>query len=141
MLQLLQTVAAPWQHGKNLRLILGWARAGARLGLLLRLESGSVPNSLLLGAAPFMTSLAVDKFPVARLSLSLSLSFPRVFAISHASLPPNQLVKRRTRLYTPNWHSYSCLIFIFMFIFTQVSLSLPLSLVQLASFIKIDRKS
>lgn len=72
-------------------------------------------------------------------SPSLSLSFSRVFAISHASLPPNQLVKRRTRLYTPNWHSYSCLIF--MFIFTQVSLSLPLSLVQLASFIKIDRKS
>lgn len=71
MLQLLQTVAAPWQHGKNLRLILGWARAGARLGLLLRLESGSVPYSLLLGAAPFMTSLAVDKFPVALLSLPL----------------------------------------------------------------------
>lgn len=141
MLQLLQTVAAPWQHGSlaNFRLILGWARAGARLSLLLRLESGSVPYSLLLGAAPFMTSLAVDKFPVARLSLYLSLSFSGVFAISHASLPPNQLVKRRTRLYTPNWHSYSCLIF--MFIFTQVSLSLPLSLVQLASFIKIDRKS
>lgn len=132
MLQLLQTVAAPWQHGNlaNFRLILGWARAGARLGLLLRLESGSVPYSrtLLLGAAPFMTSLAVDKFPVARLCLSpsLYLSFSRVFAISHASLPPNQLVKRRTRLYTPNWHSYSCLIF--MFIFTQGSLSLPLSL-------------
>lgn len=129
MLQLLQTVAAPWQHGNlaNFRLILGWARAGARLALLLRLESGSVPYSrtLLLGAAPFMTSLAVDKFPVARLSLYLSLSFPRVFAISHASLPPNQLVKRRTRLYTQNWHSYSCLIF--MFIFTQVSLSLPRS--------------
>lgn len=74
MLQLLQTVAAPWQHGNlaNFRLILGWARAGARLALLLRLESSSVPYSLLLGAAPFMTSLAVDKFPVARLSLSLS---------------------------------------------------------------------
>lgn len=74
MLQLLQTVAAPWQHGKNLRLILGWARAGARLGLLLRLESGSVPysRSLLLGAAPFMTSLAVDKYPVAPLPLFLS---------------------------------------------------------------------
>lgn len=129
MLQLLQTVAAPWQHGSlaNFRQILGWARAGARLSLLLRLESGSVPYSrtLLLGAAPFMTSLAVDKFPVARLSLSLSLSFSGVFAISHASLPPNQLVKRRTRLYTPNWHSYSC--HIFMFIFTQVSLSLPRS--------------
>lgn len=74
MLQLLQTVAAPWQHGKNLRLILGWARAGARPGLLLRLESGSVPYSLLLGAAPFMTSLAVDKYPVAPLPLFLSLS-------------------------------------------------------------------
>lgn len=75
MLQLLQTVAAPWQHGSlaNFRLILGWARAGARLSLLLRLESGSVPYSLLLGSAPFMTSLAVDKFPVARLSLSTSL--------------------------------------------------------------------
>lgn len=77
MLQLLQTVAAPWQHGSlaNFRLILGWARAGARLSLLLRLESGSVPYSrtLLLGAAPFMTSLAVDKFPVSLLSLSLFL--------------------------------------------------------------------
>lgn len=76
MLQLLQTVAAPWQHGSlaNFRLILGWARAGARLGLLLRLESGSVPYTLLLGAAPFMTSLAVDKFPVARLPFSLTPS-------------------------------------------------------------------
>lgn len=81
----------------------------------------------------FISSRQVSSCASLSISLSPSLSLFRVFAISHASLPPNQLVKRRTRLYTPNWHSYSCLIFIFMFIFTQVSL--PLSLFRAVSVI------
>lgn len=144
MLQLLQTVAAPWQHGKlQTDLGLGSRRRPARSIVTSRVGFSSLfPYSLqtlLLGAAPFMTSLAVDKFLVARLSLSPSLSHE---CLQLATLHCRQiswlkdalacLLQTGTHIHA----SYSC-----SYSHKSHSLYLFLSLVQLASFIKIDRKS